>query len=74
MTMPKAYQPEQGYMFQILTRNTAYDREWDSLDHAKDRADLNYLLGEYRLAYRGNGHEFKVIPLPRKYWKAERVG
>jgi hypothetical protein len=69
VTKPKAYQPEQGYMYQILTRNPSYDREWESLDHARDGKDLSYLLGEYRLAYNGNGFEFKTIKLPKKYCK-----
>lgn len=69
MTMPKDYRPEQGYMYQILTRNVSYDRTWEHLDHAVDKADLKYLLEEYRIAYRGQGFEFKTIRLPQKYWK-----
>lgn len=67
MSMPQAYAPEQGYKYQILTRNTSYDRTWEHCDYAKNREEKNYLLGEYRLAY-GVGFEFKTITLPQKYW------
>lgn len=67
MTMPKAYEPEYGYKFQLLCKNPSYDREWEHCDYAEDFKDKNYLLGEYRLAY-GNGYQFKSIMLPIKYW------
>ena len=67
MTMPKAYDPEYGYRFQILCRNQQYSREWEHCDYAADNAERKYLLGEYRLAY-GAGWEFKTIWLPEKYW------
>jgi hypothetical protein len=68
MSRPKAYRPEDGYKYQILTRMGG-EREWEHCDHAKDKTELNYLLGEYRLAYRG--FEFKTITLPRKYWRTK---
>lgn len=71
MAHPKAYSPEQGYQYQILTRNTSYDRSYEHLDYAKDKADKNHLLKEYRLAYMGMGFEFKVISLPKKYHKVD---
>ena len=68
MTHPKAYDPEQGYMYQILCRSKAsYDREWEHCDYAKNKEEKNYFLEEYGLSYRGN-FEFKVILLPKKYW------
>ncbi len=71
MSHPKAYSPAQGYKFQILARNTAYGNAYDHCDYAKDSAEKNYLIGEYRLAY-GAGWEFKTIRLPSAYWpKAE---
>lgn len=70
MSRPKAYEPEQGYKYQILCRNQAYDgREWQHCDYATTTKDKNYLIGEYCLAY-GAGYEFKSIMLPEKYWKA----
>lgn len=66
MSKPKAYEPAQGYMYQLFTRSVD-DRVWEHCDYAVDRKDKNYLLGEYRLAY-GNGFAFKSIELPRKYW------
>jgi hypothetical protein len=69
MSKPKAYVPEQGYMYQILCRHLQYNgREWEHCDYAKDFKDKKYLLGEYRLAYPA-GYEFKSILLPEKYWR-----
>lgn len=68
MTRPIAYDPQQGYRYQILTRNPSYSREWEHCDYATDRKELNYLLEEYHFAY-GAGYEFKVMELPQKYWK-----
>ena len=65
MSYPKAYDPQQGYRHQILTR--AGEQEWEHCDYAKDRRERDYLLGEYRLAY-GPGFEFKTILFPKKYW------
>jgi hypothetical protein len=67
MSRPKAYEPADGYKFQIFTRNLKYGRAWEHCDYGTDRADKNYLIGEYRTAY-GAGWEFKSILLPRKYW------
>jgi hypothetical protein len=68
MPRPKAYDPQQGYRYQILTR-MAGEREWEHCDHAKDKQELNQLLDDYRLAYQG-GFQFKTITLPQKYWRA----
>lgn len=65
MTRPKAYEPQDGYMYQILQYDN-YNREYDHLDYAKDRTERDYLLGEYRLAC-GNGTRFKTILLPKMY-------
>lgn len=65
MAMPKAYEPQQGYKYQILTR---YNNEpYEHCDYAKDRQEKNYLINEYRIAY-GVGFSFKAIQLPAKYW------
>lgn len=68
MSRPKAYSPQQGQKYQILTRNLAYDREWEHCDYAKDGQEKTYLVNEYRMAY-GAGYMFRSILLPRKYWK-----
>ena len=67
MTMPIAYDPQQGYKYQILCRNLQYSRAFEHCDYAKDKQEKNYLVSEYRLAY-GAGWEFKVIMQPVKYW------
>lgn len=67
MTISKAYDPQQGYQYQILCRNPQYDREWEHCDYAVDSQEKNYLVKEYKLAY-GSGWEFKAIKLPRIYW------
>ena len=67
MSFPKAYNPQQGYQYQIVCRNTAYGREYEHCDYAKDGKECKYLKNEYRLAY-GAGWEFKSILLPAKYW------
>lgn len=67
MTLPKAYEPCNGQMYQILLWDS-YNREYDHLDYAKDSAEKKNLLDEYRLAY-GAGFRFKTIKLPQKYWK-----
>ena len=46
-------------MFEIWCRNRKYSKDWEHCDSAKDECELQYLLGEYRLAY-GAGWEFKV--------------
>jgi len=68
MTMPSAYEPEQGYKYQILTRYQS--QPWEHCDYAKDKAEKDYLLKEYRMAY-SNDMSFKVIELPMKYWKED---
>jgi hypothetical protein len=69
MSLPKAYDPQQGYRYQLLCRNPSYGREWESCDYAKDRQERGYLVSNYRDAY-GAGWEFKAILLPAKYWVA----
>lgn len=64
--MPKAYSPEYGYKYQILTMCPG-ERSYEHCDYAKDKAEKDYLLKEYRLAY-GAGFSFKTILLPAKYW------
>jgi hypothetical protein len=67
MSRPVAYDPQDGYKYQILCRNQQYGRAYEHCDYAKDKCEKNYLVGEYRMAY-GSGWEFKVIILPREYW------
>jgi spore germination protein YaaH len=64
MTMPKAYNPQQGYKFQILYRG--YGVEWEHLDYAVSREDRNSLLKEYQIAFHKRG-QYKSICLPAKY-------
>ena len=72
MSRPKAYEPAEGYKFQLLCRHPTYNgREWEHCDYAKDDKERKYLLSEYRMAY-GTGYQFQAIRLPQKYWK-ERV-
>ena len=65
MARPNAYDPQEGYCYQILCRSES--REWEHCDYATDRTDKKHLLTEYALAY-GAGWEFKSILLPRKFW------
>lgn len=67
MPRPAAYDPQDGYKYQIFARNPSYGRCWESCDYAKDRTEKLYLVQEYRMAY-GGGWEFKTILLPKKYW------
>jgi hypothetical protein len=67
MAKPQAYEPTDGYKYQILCRNPSYDRAYEHCDYAKDRQEKNYLIGEYAMAY-GGGYQFKSILLPAKYW------
>lgn len=64
MSRPKAYNPQQGYRYQLLIWDS-YNREYDHLDYAKDKEEKDYLLNEYKLA---NHYGIKVIELPQKYW------
>ena len=65
MTQPKAYKPEQGYKYQILTKYL--NEMWEHCDYAVDQTEKKYLLNEYRLAY-GSDFSFKTIRLPKKYF------
>lgn len=65
MSKPKAYQPEKGYMFQIM-RWDEFNREWESVDYSRDKADNKYLLNEYRISDRSG--RYKSYQLPQKYW------
>lgn len=67
MSKPKAYDPQVGYQYQILTRNRSYSREWEHCDYAEDRADRKSLLENCRFQY-GPGYDFKTIRQPRQYW------
>ena len=73
MTMPKCYEPEQGYMFQIIGRDLNYSRSFEHVDYAKDKQERTYLLSEYSLAY-GQSWELKAIRLPLKYHKKIKDG
>lgn len=73
MSRPKAYDPQDGYMFQILCRDVRYSREWEHCDYATDISDKNHLMSNYGMAYHGTGMELMWIPLPRKYWDKEKV-
>jgi hypothetical protein len=64
MTKPKAYEPQSGYMYQLLQYDN-YNREYDHLDYAKDREEKQYLLNEYRIS---GVKGLKAIQLPKKYW------
>ena len=69
MTKPAAYEPEQGYMFQILCRNGS--GAWEHCDYAKSIIERNRLCIEYRIAY-GIGWQFKTEQLPRRYWPTNK--
>lgn len=66
MSKPKAYDPQKDCMYQLFFRSTD-TREWEHLDYATSSKDKRFLLGEYRLVYRG-GYELKAVRLPKKYW------
>lgn len=66
MSRPKAYEPVQGYMYQILLWNE-YNREYDHLDYAVDKKDYQHLMKEYRLLYKGK--RMKTERFPQKCWK-----
>lgn len=72
MAYPKAYEPQEGYQFQILCRHPEYNgREWESCDYATDRGDLKHLMENYRQCY--IGYEFKTIELPIKYQDKDKI-
>jgi len=73
MSLPKAYDPEYGYKYQILVRFGG-QREYEHCDYAIDLADKKHLLENYRLAYKGTGASFNVIQLPQKYWPKKKGG
>jgi hypothetical protein len=71
MSHPKAYDPQNGYQYQILVRHPKYNgTQWEHCDYATDKEDKKMLLENYKMSY-GNGFEFKTIPLPAKYWPKE---
>ena len=72
MARLKNYEPQQGYKYQILCRNTQYDRVYEHCDYAKDNADKKHLINEYRMAY-GAGWQFTSILLPKKYWELKQA-
>lgn len=67
MPLPKAYDPQQGYMYQILVM-CPNDREYEHCDYAVNSKDKKHLLDTYKLSY-GVQFRFKTIPLPQKYWR-----
>ncbi|RPK20115.1 MULTISPECIES: hypothetical protein [Paenibacillus] len=67
MAQPKAYQPKEGFQFQLLFR-LADEREFEHCDYAKDEVERDKLVQTHGKSY-GNGLVFKAIPLPKKYWK-----
>lgn len=69
MSKYKAYNPEYGYKYQILTKYRG-ERSFEHCDYAKDKEEKKYLLDEYKLAY-GYDFTFKTIILPMKYWTAK---
>ena len=66
MAKPKAYDPQQGYKYQIFSKSV-YDRELEHCDYAVDKADLKHLIENYQQAY-GSEFSFRSILLPQKYW------
>ena len=71
MPKPAAYDPQDGYKFQILCRNQQYSRAWEHCDYAEDRQEREHLISNYSMAY-GAGWEFKTILQPRKYWPKKK--
>jgi len=71
MARPKAYDPQDGYRFQILCIGPR-GREWEHCDYAVDSADKKHLLENYWLAY-GPGWAFKTIMLPAKFWPKKQL-
>jgi len=69
MGHPSAYDPQDGYKYQILSRNLNYGPEWEHCDYATSNEDAAYLLGEYGMAY-GTGYHFKLIRLPKRFWRS----
>lgn len=71
MSRPQAYEPQDGYKYQILVKCPG-ERAYEHCDYAKDKEEKNYLLSEYRLAY-GAGFQFNTITLPVKFWPVAQV-
>lgn len=71
MARPKCYDPEDGYMYQLMFMGQG-DREWEHLDYAETMSDKEYLINEYSLAYRGTGARLKAELLPMRYWNKEK--
>lgn len=69
---PTAYEPADGYKYQIFCRNSFYSRSWEHCDYAETKEERNRLLNEYRLAY-GGGWEFGYIVQPKKFWPVPAV-
>ena len=44
MSNPKAYDPQDGYKYQIMCRNPRQDREWEHCGYAKGKREKNYLF------------------------------
>ena len=65
--MPIAYEPQDGYKYQILCKKPSYDTAWEHCDYAKDFEERKHLINKYQLAY-GHGYMFRFITLPYKYW------
>ncbi len=73
MTQPLAYDPQDGYRWQILCRHPEYNgREWEHCDYAATRQERKDLLTEYRLAYDA-GYQFKTIYLTNRYHPAPKL-
>ncbi len=66
MAKPKAYDPQQGYQYQIFCKSP-YERELEHCDYAVNRTDLKYLIDNYKHAY-GAEFSFRWTLLPKKYW------
>ena len=71
MTKPIAYDPQDGYKWQILYRSSPKEA-WEHCDYAVDNTDKKHLLEAYAVAYHGEG-QFKVILLPYRYWPKKRL-
>lgn len=68
MTRPKAYAPVDGQRYQLFYKHPGV-REIDHLDYAKDRDELLYLLGEYRLFIPPSSLSY--LQLPKRCWPKE---
>ena len=74
MTLPKAYDPQPGYKYQILCRHPEYaPGEWEHSEYCEGEQERVAYLAELRLAY-GHAWQFKVIRLPRRCWPGRPRG